>query len=83
MKTKTFEISEDLFIESGLDLLTNGKKLSKQAIIDNINNGIYRIVTLGSVDLTIFPIIDNYEEEIGMSFSQGKKIVLTYYNNKK
>jgi hypothetical protein len=62
MKTKTNEIHKDVIICSIADLLNYGDKITKTTIKENIDAALYRLITLGYTDITLFPNYESYDE---------------------
>ncbi len=56
IKTKAFEINQELMLESVYDLLLRGEKVSKKSCVDNINGNLRRMITGRNNDLTIFSV---------------------------
>jgi hypothetical protein len=54
-KTKTYNVHPEVIKASIADLLSDGLKITKQSITKNIDDAMYRIITLGRTDLTLFP----------------------------
>lgn len=56
MKTKTYNVHSEVIKASIADLLFYGKKITKTSITKNIDDKLYRILSLGVVDINLFPI---------------------------
>lgn len=64
MKTKTFEIHPELIKLSILNLLVDGKKITKKSVMDNLNHSLKLIITNGHTELCPFPL-DNMDDYFG------------------
>lgn len=74
MKTKTFEVSEELILEAIIDLLFDGEKVTETSIKKSINNAIETVID--NPELTPYPIgiSDELFDRDGIDYSDIKVI---------
>ena len=74
MKTKTFELSEDLILEAIIALLFDGEKVTETTIKKSINNAIEMVID--NPELTPYPMsnADELFERDGIDYSDIKVI---------
>jgi hypothetical protein len=60
-KTKTYNVHPEIIKASIADLLSGGLKITKSSITKNIDDAMYRIITLGRTHLTLFPTEPNID----------------------
>lgn len=74
MKTKTFEVSEEIILQAIIDLLLDGEKVTETTIKKSINNAIEYVID--NPELTPYPIsiADTLFDRDGIDYSDIKVI---------